>query len=117
MPRGGEEASHADYAVHLRVRHHRRPNFVQQADSLAGAFTLVSGEGLVAIGPSFLEDYPAGGVSVVRLSDPGATWDFLVVWQRGRTSAAMKSLLAGFAALCEGKLKKGNAEPAADQRR
>jgi DNA-binding transcriptional LysR family regulator len=70
-----------------------RPNFVQQGDGVAHMFTLVSGEGLVALAPDYLRDFPVGGVAMVRLSDSGASWDFLVAWQRGRLSASMRGLL------------------------
>ena len=29
--------------------------------------------------------YPSPGVALVPVTDPQATWDFFVVWQRGRT--------------------------------
>jgi hypothetical protein len=38
----------------------------------------------------------AAGVAVVPLSDAYATWDILVVWQRARIPAALKTLLAAF---------------------
>jgi DNA-binding transcriptional LysR family regulator len=70
-----------------------RPRFGQEGDGVAHMFTLVSGEGMVALAPDYLRSFPAGGVAMVRLSDPGASWDFLVAWQRGRLSAAMRALL------------------------
>jgi hypothetical protein len=56
-------------------------------------FTLVSGEGLVALVPEYLRDFPAAGIAMARVSDRGASWDFLVAWQRGRLSASMRALL------------------------
>jgi DNA-binding transcriptional LysR family regulator len=81
------------WVIQLCRRAGFRPNFVQQGDGVAHMFTLVSGEGLVALVPDYLRDFPAGGVAMVRLSDPRASWDFLVAWQRGRLSAPMRTLL------------------------
>jgi hypothetical protein len=35
---------------------------------------------------------------MVQLSDTKATWDFLVVWQRGRTAKTLRALLEALAA-------------------
>jgi DNA-binding transcriptional LysR family regulator len=81
------------WVVQLCRRAGFRPRFEQQGDSVGEMFTLVSGEGLVAIGPSYLRTFPAAGVVMVPISDAGATWDFLIVWQRGRTSDSLQALL------------------------
>lgn len=64
-----------------------RPKFAQEAESLSQKLSLVSGEGAVALDPAYLREIPAAGVAMVPISDTYATWDFLVVWQRGRTAA------------------------------
>ena len=64
-----------------------RPKFAQEADSLSQKLSLITSEGAVALDPAYLRDLPAAGVSMVPIADPQATWDFLVVWQRGRTAA------------------------------
>jgi DNA-binding transcriptional LysR family regulator len=69
-----------------------RPRFAQMAESISHGFALISGEGLVSIGPAYLKTYPVAGVAMVPLSDP-ITWDFLTLWQRGRLSPAMKAML------------------------
>lgn len=74
-----------------------RPNFTQEASGIAEAFTLASAEGLVGLGPGYLAGYSAGGVRMVELSDEWARWDFLVIWQRGRMSAAVRALLDALA--------------------
>lgn len=70
-----------------------RPKFGQQAETLSQALSLVSGEGMVVLLPGYLKNHPVGGGRMVELSDPKATWDFLVVWQRGKLGEALKSLL------------------------
>jgi len=53
-----------------------------------------------------VKDFPTAGVAMVPLSDARATWDFLIVWQRGKTSAALRALLEALArtvdSACEG---------------
>ncbi len=69
-----------------------RPRFAQVGESISHGFSLISGEGLVSIGPAYLKTYPVAGVEMVALSD-AITWDFLIMWQRGRLSPAMKAML------------------------
>jgi DNA-binding transcriptional LysR family regulator len=75
-----------------------RPKFVQVATSLSNTFTLVASEGAVALLPGYLKNFPVAGVAMLQLSDPKATWDFLVVWQRGRTAKPLRALLDALAA-------------------
>jgi DNA-binding transcriptional LysR family regulator len=74
-----------------------RPKFVQEAVSVSNMFTLVVSEGAVALVPSYLKHFPVAGVAMVELSDKEATWDFLVVWQRGRTAKSLRELLDALA--------------------
>jgi DNA-binding transcriptional LysR family regulator len=75
-----------------------RPKFVQDAASLSNMFTLIGSEGAVTLVPAYLKNFPVAGVSMVQLSDTKATWDFLVVWQRGRTAKSLRTLLDALAA-------------------
>jgi DNA-binding transcriptional LysR family regulator len=75
-----------------------RPRFMQTGESINEMFSLVSGEGMVALAPGYLRSLSIAGVATVPLSDPGATWDFLIVWQRGRTSDSLQALLKALAA-------------------
>jgi DNA-binding transcriptional LysR family regulator len=70
-----------------------RPRFMIQGDSIGEMFTLVSSEGMVALAPAYIVDLAVAGVAMVPISDPGASWDFLVMWQRGKTSDAVQALL------------------------
>lgn len=70
-----------------------RPKFVQEADSMTHMLSLVSSEGAVTLGPAYLRDLPAAGVKMIPVADTIATWDFLVVWQRGRTAGPLQSLI------------------------
>jgi len=83
-----------------------RPTFGQAATSISHAFSMINSEGLVALLPAYVKDFPTAGVAMVPLSDARATWDFLIVWQRGKTSAALRALLEALArtvdSACEG---------------
>lgn len=85
------------WVVQLCRRAGFRPRFMQEGNSLNEMFSLVSGEGMVALAPGYLKSFSAAGVAMVPLSDPGATWDFLIVWQRGRTSDSLQALLKALA--------------------
>ena len=70
-----------------------RPKFVQAAAGVSNMFTLIGSEGAVTLVPAYLRGFPVAGVAMVQLSDTKATWDFLVVWQRGRTAKSLRALL------------------------
>lgn len=81
------------WIVQLCRRAGFRPNFFQIAETISQTFTLICGEGAVTLAPSYLKHFPAAGVAMVPLSDAKATWDFLVVWQAGRTSPSLHAVL------------------------
>lgn len=70
-----------------------KPRFAQEADSITHMFSLITGEGAVALVPSYMRDLPAAGVKMIPISDPEARWDFLVVWQRGRTAGPLQTFI------------------------
>jgi DNA-binding transcriptional LysR family regulator len=78
-----------------------RPKFVQEAASVSQMFTLIGSEGAVTLVPTYLKSFPVAGVAMVQLSDIKATWDFLVVWQRGRTANSVRALLDALSATVE----------------
>ena len=78
-----------------------RPNFMQVADSLSRMLSLVAGDGAVTLVPAYMRELPAAGVVMVPVADAGATWDFLVVWQRGRTAGPVAVLLEALSAAVE----------------
>jgi DNA-binding transcriptional LysR family regulator len=70
-----------------------KPNFVQQSDSISELLSLISSEGAIALVPSYMKGQPAAGAVMVPITDPHATWDFLVVWQRGKTATTARALI------------------------
>lgn len=70
-----------------------RPRYIGPTHSLAESLEMVANENAVAILPSFARNLTATGVVIVPLADEGVTWKILVVWQRGKTSPALRTLL------------------------
>lgn len=70
--------------------------FTHGAESLQDKLSLITNEGAVTLEPAYLRHFPTAGVSMVPIADADATWDFLVVWQRGRTAGATLALLEAF---------------------
>ena len=81
------------WIVQLCRRAGFRPQFVDGADSISAAFSTINSEGVIGLLPGYMKKNPAPGVVCVELSDPKATWDFLIVWQRGKTSGSLRALL------------------------
>ncbi|MGC3992110.1 MAG: LysR substrate-binding domain-containing protein [Chthoniobacteraceae bacterium] len=74
-----------------------RVRFGEVADSLSHGLSLIAGKGLVSLAPAYLYSMPAPGVAMVPLKDAKATWDFLVVWQRGKPSPPLNVFLEALA--------------------
>jgi LysR family transcriptional regulator, benzoate and cis,cis-muconate-responsive activator of ben and cat genes len=70
-----------------------RPRFVRYVESLAETLSLIVSEHAVALVPDYVRQIPAPGVTVRPIVDAGATWDFLAVWQRGRTPVPIPAFL------------------------
>jgi DNA-binding transcriptional LysR family regulator len=85
------------WIVQLCRRAGFRPTFGQAAASISHGFSLVQGEGMAMLLPAYVKNFPAAGVAMIPLSDARATWDFLIVWQRGKTSVALRALLDALA--------------------
>ncbi len=69
-----------------------RARFVQNADSLSHALSLVVTEGAVTILPGFSTSIRAPGVVFKPLQDK-AKAELMVAWQRGKASPALKALV------------------------
>ena len=78
-----------------------RPKFGPAAESLSHSLTLIAAEGLVTLAPAYLRGISAAGIAMVPLVEPDAKWDFLVVWQRGRTGESLRALLDALAKTAE----------------
>ena len=74
-----------------------RARFVQDAESLTHGMSLVVTEGAVALLPGYVQRQQVPGVVFRELRDTSATWELMVAWQRGKSSAALKTLLEALA--------------------
>ena len=70
-----------------------RPRYVGPTRDLADAFQTVANESAVAVMPAFARNHTAPGVVILPLADEAVTWKLLVVWQRGKLSHALRTLL------------------------
>jgi DNA-binding transcriptional LysR family regulator len=83
------------WIIQLCQRAGFRPNLTQDGKSVSHMLSLIVSDPMVTIVPSYLRSFPAPGVALVPIADPQATWDFFVVWQRGRTANAIKAFSLG----------------------
>lgn len=81
------------WIVQLCRRAGFRPSFALAAESISQGFSLINSEGVIALLPAYVKSLPVSGVTMVEIGDPQATWDFLVVWQRGRTADSLRAVL------------------------
>jgi DNA-binding transcriptional LysR family regulator len=70
-----------------------RPKFIGNADSLSEAFSLIASEGAVTLFPDYFVQSPPPGVVLVPLIDEAATWDLLLLWQRGKAPVVLKAMV------------------------
>ncbi len=72
-----------------------RPKFAYEGGSLAHGLELIVNENAVGIFPGYLKEHPAPGIVMLPIDGVDATWDFLVVWQRGKTAGPTRAFLDG----------------------
>ena len=70
-----------------------RPRFVVEAHSIGESFSLVASEGAVMLLPDYFARTPPPGTVLLPLIDEAATWDLLLIWQRGRAPAVLKAMV------------------------
>lgn len=70
-----------------------RPRFIENADSLSHAFSILVSEHAVTLIPSVARRSETPGVVFRPLRDMNATWDLVVAWQRGKATDPIRALL------------------------
>ncbi|WP_395742278.1 LysR family transcriptional regulator [Prosthecobacter sp.] len=70
-----------------------KPRFVAVVDGISNVFSQVVSESAVTLLPGYFERQQHPGVSFIPVSDEKARWDFFVLWQKGRASAATRALV------------------------
>jgi len=71
-----------------------RPKFTVEGHSIGESFSLVASEGAIMILPDYFAQKPPPGTILLPLIDGSATWDLLLIWQRGRASKVLKAMVA-----------------------
>lgn len=75
-----------------------KPKFDAVADGITNVLSLVVSESGVTLVPSYLSDFAHPGLNLVPVKDAAATWDFTLLWQRGRIPDATRALIDALAA-------------------
>jgi len=66
---------------------------VDREISVAETLTLAANEDAIMIQPAYISHLSIPNVVMVPIADAGATWDLVVVWQRGKTAGPLRTLL------------------------
>jgi DNA-binding transcriptional LysR family regulator len=64
------------------------------ATSLVESLALAANEEAISIQPTFISHLNVPNVVMVPITDAGATWDLFVVWQRGKITSSLQTLLS-----------------------
>lgn len=72
-----------------------RPHLVtvDREISVAETLTLAANEDAITIQPAYISHLHVPNVVMVPIADAGATWDLVVVWQRGKAAGPLRALL------------------------
>lgn len=70
-----------------------RPKFIGEADSIGELFSMVASEGAVTLLPDYFSGSPPPCTVLIPLEDTGATWDLLLLWQRGRAPVVLRAMV------------------------
>ena len=89
---------HNQWVSRLCKRAGFRARFVQDADSLTHSLSLTVTENAVSLLPDYSSKTKVPGVVFRPLRDAAATCPLMVAWQRGKVSAAVRTLLAALPA-------------------
>jgi DNA-binding transcriptional LysR family regulator len=72
-----------------------RAKIIHEGKSLSHGLELIVNENAVGIFPAHLKNHPAPGIVAIPIEDSAATWDLLVVWQRGKSVGPTHAFLDG----------------------
>ena len=69
------------------------PRFASTVDGITNVLSLVASENAVTLLPAYFQEFKHPGVVFVPVADESATWDFIVLWQRGKVPASTRALV------------------------
>lgn len=70
-----------------------RPRFHATPDGISNVLSLVSSESAATLLPDYFLKTSHPGIRFVPVSDAKARWDFIILWQRGKTSPAAQAFV------------------------
>jgi DNA-binding transcriptional LysR family regulator len=70
-----------------------KPRFIAIPDGITHVLSMVASESAVTLLPDYFRASTHPGIAFVPVSDPKAHWDFIVLWQRGKTAPATSALI------------------------
>lgn len=70
-----------------------KPRFIVIVDGISNVLSQVVSESAVTLLPGYFSKLQHPGVTFVPVTDEKARWDFFVLWQKGRASAATRALV------------------------
>jgi DNA-binding transcriptional LysR family regulator len=94
-----------------------RPGFISTTDGITHVLGEVAAESAVTLLPEYFQTFKHPGVEFVPLSDPKAIWDFIILWQRGRTPPATRLLVEALTSAAQAVARMPRRRAAAKKRR
>lgn len=70
-----------------------KPRMAVIVDGITNVLSQVVSESAVTLLPDYFLKTSHPGITFLPVSDAGARWDFIVLWQKGRASASMRALV------------------------
>ncbi|MEO5913885.1 MAG: LysR family transcriptional regulator [Luteolibacter sp.] len=71
-----------------------KPRFVAVTDGISHVLSMVASESAVTLMPDYFTATTHPGITFVPVSDAKARWDFILLWQRGKASAATQAFVS-----------------------
>ncbi|MBB5038546.1 LysR family transcriptional regulator [Prosthecobacter dejongeii] len=70
-----------------------KPRFLAHPDGITHVLSMVASESAVTLLPDYFKSTTHPGITFVPISDAKARWDFIVLWQRGKTPTSITTLV------------------------
>ena len=70
-----------------------KPRFIAIPDGITHVLSMVASESAVTLLPDYFKATTHPDIAFVPVSDSKARWDFIVLWQRGKTNLSTTALV------------------------
>ncbi|MBL9136491.1 MAG: LysR family transcriptional regulator [Verrucomicrobiales bacterium] len=78
-----------------------RPRFIEILDGITHVLGHVAAESATTLLPGYFRGYKHPGVAFVPVADKTAHWDFMILWQRGKTPTSTPLLVEALASAAQ----------------